>query len=530
MMNQNKLPVKSLALGLAIGYILISAFWVLGNYQNTNGDYGQYYIHAQNLLKGRTWDHLMETHAAVLPGYPVILAAISLFFGDGVFPIGVMNSVLWAGGCLIALQYFLPQFQNRMTALAYFAACLFAAYIFSFQQDGQPNIAYAFLFIASLWAMDRLSIAATKTKKLTSVKNYLCIIIILLPAIFRIESLVIYSAAAILFITRKNFRYLWVALAGAGLTLGTDIAISLTSEMRSNILIYKDISGQGDKIDASIFQRFRQFIILYGHTTLSYVSHIPDLLWPKYIQSQSIYHWIAPNGLKTNIGILQITLFPLMIIGFLRSRSLWPHPDKVSAILSPDRLLFLGHIGFIGLFFLKTIPVRYLIPVLPLFLFYVFSGAERIAGKLKYGRMLFGLTAAGCIAYTSWNTVQKDHTFPKRKNYLFTPQTQAMADHVAAVKGERLVGLWKPRLMTVLLDQRRAATHKTQRVRRPGQVNALLDADGLFVNFVHRTRPSVAELLKTRTDICATWSNKSYILWELKKPGRACLPPPKPSP
>jgi drug/metabolite transporter (DMT)-like permease len=121
---------------LAGSFVAFSALFVLGNYQNHDGDFGQYVIQARNLLLGRPWDHLVAGLPSVPPLYSVLLASLTWLGGVNAYAYAVLNSVLWAGGALVAFHFFRREFKTQVVAYAFLVFVLFSPFVLYFQQSG----------------------------------------------------------------------------------------------------------------------------------------------------------------------------------------------------------------------------------------------------------------------------------------------------------------------------------------------------------------------------------------------------------
>ena len=100
-------------------FVAVSATLVLGDYQALGGDFAQYLMHARNLLLGRPYSDLLEHYPSVLPGYPALLTVPMWLFGADFHWYGLLNSLMWAGYCVLALRYFAPRLGTAAAAWAF---------------------------------------------------------------------------------------------------------------------------------------------------------------------------------------------------------------------------------------------------------------------------------------------------------------------------------------------------------------------------------------------------------------------------
>lgn len=496
-------------------FVLLSSILVLGNYQTANGDFGQYYIHSQNLLKGRTWSALVEGYPAVLPGYPILLAIKSAIFGNNIFFLGLTNSIMWAGTCLIAFRLFHPHLKTYTYKYLFLISCLFLPYVWAFQQEGQPNITYTFTFFAAILA----------AKNIVNQKNVvLCIIIILLSSTVRVESLVIFVAVFIYFTTEKSKKYLWVPMLGVFITIGLDLLIDYKFGMKSNFSHGKKFAVKvTTETSSSIFIKLKDFIGLYIHYIIGFLVEIPSLMLPYSFRLQEGFMIQTENGFKTTFNLFNIIVTGFFLAGFLNVEKIFTKVGNEDSIFSFYRLLLMGHVAFISLFFLQAIALRYLLPALPIYLFYTFIGIRKVSVFLNSKIVITPFLLGACVFYIIYNSIRLDSDFPKRKNFLFLSQTSEAADYIASIKGERYVGFWKPRLMTVLLDRRNAATHKAIGVRQDFQAQKLFEDNGFLVTYNGTVSKGLSKYLEKNNDVCVIWKNKRFLIYEKINKNTICI-------
>jgi len=495
-------------------FVVYSAIYILGNYQTANGDFGQYYIHGQNILKGRNWSALVEDYPAVLPGYPYLLAFVSKLFGDGIFFVGLINSIIWAATSSIAYVIFKDHFRIKSLKYIYLISCLFMPYILLFQQEGQPNITYCFSFFLGIFAAKNI----VKRKFLIS-----SVILLLLASIMRADSLVLYIAVVIYFLSSKANKYIWVPILGMVITVSLDFIIDKHFGMTSNFSLGKKLISKSSNENISAIKGIIDFFELYFNNIIGYITEIPELFLPHTFGSANDFRIEATNGFKTQFGILSIVIIVVFLSGFLNVKRVFWGDDNESSLLSFYRLLLLGHIAFIALFFLKAVALRYLLPIAPIFLFYVITGFERLGSFLKYKKEVTFSIAGLLSLIVVLSGINLNSDFAKRKSFLFKPYVTEVADYTADIKGDRLVGFWKPRLMTVLLDRRGKATHKTAGIRQVHQVKKLFQEDGVFVAFVPALNEDMKKHLTNNDSICPTWKNPWFIVYQRTNDDRVCL-------
>lgn len=512
------LTIKAAPLLICLAFILFCATQVIGPYQNYNGDFGQYYIHSQNLLQGRDWGFLLENYPAVLPGYPILLSLVSGLFGTGYFYVGLTNVILWAATSYLAFRHFRDRFDHPLTAYAFLIACLTTSYVILFAQDGQPNIFYAFSFILALYA--------TRFAEQISRHRWLANALILLAAWIRIDSVVIYVALLIGFLHKGRRDLLWLPILGIGLTIGLDLLISQQFGMKSNILHFMNESGGAVGETQTLWQSLSSFVDLYIQYVLAFLISVAEVVTPHVWRRETEFLLSAADGLQVRFSLVQIALTGLFLNGFFSVRALFAAEAAHDNLFSLERLLLMGHIAFISLFMTGDIPKRYLLPIVPIYLFFILFGIERLAARIQVNRHLaFGVSTGAVLLLALTNlAVNADHA--RRANILTLPPVIEMADHLAEIKAERPLAFWKARLLTLLMDRRGQATEQTRGLRQPFQAQDLFASGSDGIAVVDKTVTRFADLnayLADPANACKTWQNDRFAFYEAPRPGRVCL-------
>ncbi len=492
-------------IGFAGIFVLFSALFVLGRYQNHDGDFGQYIIQTRNLLLGRPWDHLVAGLPSVPPLYSVLLASLTWFGGVNAYAYAVLNSVLWAATAVMAFHFFRHDFKSEATAYAFLLAVLFSPFVLYFQQSGVPNILYAAGAMLALLSAKYLSEGGFRF-------GYaLCI---LLPALIRSEALALYAALFMYFGLKQQWWRLILPVLGVALLIGSDLLISLNFDLRSNFLhAASTAEGASGGWDAA------RLLSAYSYMFLSYFFGFADFLFaPGITAKQAI--WNLPIGqFLFRVGPLSIAMAGIFVAGVLVHRR----------YLSLDKLFFAAHVGLISMFLLVDgVPVRYLLPLAPIYIFYVFFAAERLLAFLRVApRTAPALTALPfLIVYAV--SIPKLMTVPAKENSLFTPAMSSLADWIAQNSGGKPVAYYKTRLMTLLLDLRSDETKQSRNVRSVQQAERLLSRGALVVI---RKVPEARQLtilgeLRANRNASAVWEDDMHAVFAEKalSPGQAKLP------
>jgi len=497
---------------LCAAFFIYSAVYVLGNYQSMNGDFFQYYLHAQNLLKGRSWDYYIEGKVSVLPGWPFVIAGVQAVFGTSYYIIALLNSLLWALTSWIGYLYFRPRFSTRLLGLAYLAACLFAAFIIDFQQQGQPNIAYGFMFMLSLYAIRAW---------LDQNRSRFWIFIILLPAFFRTESLVIYTALVIYLIAHKNYKGLAVPMIGTAITIGLDLWITSQFNLISNIIHFSKTSGLDEPLN--IWARFTGFTTIYVKSVLALFLTIPELFIGKWVEVENFMSITTKGGPKTSLSLLHLLCSAAFLFSFLKVKSFFTTPRQTDSLFSLDRLFLMGHLAFLSLFFLPVIPVRYFIPLLPIYLFYLMTSLFTITEKLPIPKIAASLLITGMTVLICWHNFKEHSPFPKRKNFVNNIHTVELFNYITETYPDRLIGFHKDRIMSAALSDKGLNSPQALTIRNAKHGAKLFQQDGVLAQLNFVMKDELKDYIAQRGDICPIWKNKNYTIYEIKKDGRICI-------
>lgn len=493
MMNKISLIAALLICAL---FVSLSVIFVLGNYQNHNGDFGQYYLHASNVLNGRPWGEYLSGKPAVLIGYPFLLIGLIAAFGLNGLAVGVLNSLLWASTAFIFYSYYLDRFQSRITGIVYILLLLFSPYVIFFQQDGQPNIAYAATFALSV-----LSTFLLKERPI----NVWMVIGVILPAFFRVESAALFGAIGLWFLLERRWRLLWIPIVGVVTTISLDILLAKISSVNSNILLALNVGEGSGGISSSVTDTINNIMALFMGYSLS----LAEVAGPRFLSNDYTFKYIADYGLTVKAAPWSIGLLVMFIIGFTISTK-----EKYL-----DGLAALAHMSIISLFLLPAIPIRYLIPILPIVIFYVIYFMERVIAGILSGRrpeatiavLVCWLLVSGGVALSNFRAVAH---VPRINNSLITPDADELASWLSSNQEGRLVGYWKQRLIQVLLDAYGGDPGKTVEIRSAEKAEGLVDDAGLVVLM---KRPNVnAAMLEAASAMAqahVVFENETFVVF-----------------
>ena len=229
---------------IAACYVLVCTGFVLGNYQNPGGDFGQYITQARNLLWGRPWGHLMEGQPAVLPAYSALLALPTAIFGVNFHAYAALNTLLWAGTALIAYRLFAVKLPGKPLRVAFFVGVLCCPYVVFYQQQANPMLLYTFTIMLALLAVERLLEPSGNSHR------WPWLLALLLPAAVRTDSIALFAAVFVFFAIHRQWRLLPWPVVGLALTVALDLSLGYGFGQEPNFATVLELwSGAGSGND-----------------------------------------------------------------------------------------------------------------------------------------------------------------------------------------------------------------------------------------------------------------------------------------
>lgn len=510
---------------LAVSFVLCSVIFVLGNYQTTNGDYYQYQIHADNLREGLPWATFLEGYPSVLPGWSVMLAMWQTVFGNSLFAVGLLNSILWALTALVYSRLLLRLGWGWGTRLAVTSILLLSPFVISFQQEGQPNIFAALSVAVGLWAT---YVLAEERGWPRSRLQWLAVAALLLASVVRIESVILYIATALFFASRKR----WVALVWPA--LGSFVSIALTaafadeSGLRSNIggglgFIDRNLEGAGTVTGGLLW--FNDYL----STCLGLLSQMVDVF--SAIPFGQSLTFSAQTGYSHSIGVGTFAILALVAVGMSRGEV---HPAtqcegagfRTSQWLTPLRLLLPGTVAFWALLGLSVVPERYLLPAAPAFLAFAVIGVAYLVARLRRFARSAGVGAWTAVVLINVVNLPPDIHYPRQRNFVGRPDSMAMFDVMAdEALEQRPIGYWKPRLMMGELRKREALLEQVRGIRSEALLRELLDDGGAFGQIEPWMPDWMIETVGNYETVCPVWRQGSLVVIAPPDSERPCLPP-----
>ena len=480
-------------------YVIFSALFVLGNYQDHGGDFGQYVVLARNLLLGRPWDHLVIGYPAVPPAYAVLLALVTWAGGVNAYYYALLNSILWAICAILSFHYFRNKFKNTGTAYVFLIAVLFSPYILFFQQRGLPNIFYAMSILLALFAVKRLSEGSFH------VGLTLCVI---LPAFIRTEALALFIALFVYFGIKRQYKCLVLPLLGVVILLTSDLMLSMNFDLTSNFQILARVIGNAANTTGEVSGDFDiiHLILSICSLFLSYVFNFTGFVaTPTVPLLQTFFEIPLANDIFFRTRPVAIILTCVAALGILIQRE----------YRSADKLFFLTHLTLLSGFVLANGNKRYLLPLVPIFIFYFTFAIEWGFSRLRLPSLVAIILTATLILTPLAFYVPKIMNLPKKRNTLFTPQMSAVADWISQNQKGRDVAYRKPRLMTLLLDLRSREAKQVLRIPDIEEADHLIRSGALLV--IQKIRDNrqieLLEHLRSHPQAAVIWEDKGHAVF-----------------
>jgi len=310
-------------------------------------------------------------------------------------------------------------------------------------------------------------------------------------------------------------------MIGTAITIGLDLWITSQFNLISNIIHFSKTSGLDEPLN--IWARFTGFTTIYVKSVLALFLTIPELFIGKWVEVENFMSITTKGGPKTSLSLLHLLCSAAFLFSFLKVKSFFTTPRQTDSLFSLDRLFLMGHLAFLSLFFLPVIPVRYFIPLLPIYLFYLMTSLFTITEKLPIPKIAASLLITGMTVLIGWHNFKEHSPFPKRKNFVNNIHTVELFNYITETYPDRLIGFHKDRIMSAALSDKGLNSPQALTIRNAKHGAKLFQQDGVLAQLNFVMKDELKDYIAQRGDICPIWKNKNYTIYEIKKDGRICI-------
>lgn len=439
------------------------------------GDFALYYAHAKNIATGHPYGDTGFLYNPNAPGYsppvyppvyPVMLAPLYKLFGLNLFAPKVLNLLLLLASLSIFIFYFTRNLRSEITRLAILATCLFSPWYWIASNLINSDVPFMLFAFAALIASDRLAESSRHKRGYwllavtTGLLVYLAygtrsVGLLLVPAIVLYDLLRNRSLSAGTLLAIFTFAVCH-QLQGSLLTQGMD---------KSYAKAIVDISSQhveavGQSAPGSLLSAVEQL-----------VDNIDGNI-PVYAKTL-LNHWDNGISIALTAG-MTVALGLLALAGFINSLA------RKSSTLDTFFIVYTC--------VLMVVPVsqsfRYLMPVLPAFVLYIYHGSELLEARLSGRRggarlpaLIVALVFAGYLG--NYMLVQPKHVYfgvtdPEATELFRYIQEHTPADSHIKFHRPRILALFTGRNSSVYNVAENPADFVWEDFRRTGATHLLL--------------------------------------------------------
>lgn len=442
-------PVGEAALGLVVLHLILCAV-LFDPKIHTGGDSVTYVLLAESILQAGDGYSLSiepgppEAHTLYPPGYPVLLAPLVAVFGRN-FVVLKLLSVLFTAG---AVAVFCGYARGRRKPLLWFCLALAFAVnpaVIDYSRWMLSEAPFLFFSLLGLWQLDRDS-------RQKGMGRAFALGLAASVATFYVRSIgaLLLVAGSLSYAARREWRkFLVHGVAGTALTVPWLVRNSLSSGVSSSYFEYFSFvnvyAPEAGRLGALEFVG-RLFTNAWIYAT----REMPRAL------AGSDSAWAA-HPLAGGAGLV---LCGLALLGLVLASRRGPTAAGIYLVLSLIAIM---------LFQESVADVRYLVPLMPLFLVYAADGAAAIAGRLRRPRWVsllpvHAMVALACLALAS-ATARAPGNVEMVGRYLagdryagYAPAWRHFFEAAAWVEGntaeDAVVTVRKPRLFHALTARR----------------------------------------------------------------------------
>ena len=452
---------------IAIAIITLVHLATLTDDHDWGGDFSHYIHHAKNLAEGK---HYLDTGYIIVPpalfmgpyGYPpifpLILAPVYSFFGLDLIALKAANVLFF---CLLLIQLSklcLLQF-NQLQTLSVIVLAGFNPYLADSTNSILPDFTFTFFVYLSLWLMIRLFDCQQQSLKASALVISLLGITMYLGYGTREVGLVLPLTVLTYEIVCKRRISLISVISIAVFCFLAMVQHQLLQDNFTPAHIVHNMKALAPEkirnLGTSNFSFIKFDIAQIFQQTLAYLRSIKYFYFPSTTDSLKIVTGVT-------FGIIAI----LAVIGFATQLI---KKITVLEIFSAGYIVtLLLYSGFIG--------DRYLVPVFPLFLYYMMIGYRQLNSLLTQRWKLISIVSA--LTLTSVSYAHGNLNYPEQARIFgpFHPAATEMFDFIRNHANQQdTVVFEKPRVMA-LLTQRTSISYPRYRLRTPEMMDAYLTA------------------------------------------------------
>ena len=349
-----------------------------------NGDFAQYLMHAQNIVRGQPYAEMPYVRnpvnnnpgpPAYPPGFPLLLAPIYAVFGPTILPMKILIIATFVTGLGLTAHLLRGELPDSYT-LALVVVLGFNPYLVKFTASVVSDLPFVLFVVLSLFLWRR-----SRTESILSRKRGLAVLVgLCIYFTVLIRSLGIVLPASILIYELLDQRRLSkTALIGLG-TVAVAIGIqTVVSVLSAGATASTGVSYYRDIVQQSLLNRISMLASTATHSLYAYAEFLGKILWEA--DPVPLPSLLGPT-LKIIGGITVLLSVGGWIHHVLSRLSLF---DVFTALYIAALLPWGFHVD------------RYLIPVLPFCVFYIIYSLYNVHRGLQSKHPVFLIFSAGLL-------------------------------------------------------------------------------------------------------------------------------------
>jgi len=366
------------------------------------GDFALYVAHARNIATGHPYadtGYLFNPHVPLLsprvypPVFPLLVSPVYHFFGLNIFAIKIAGIFVFALFLLVLYHYTRERLSNPALQMVVVAAVAFSPWFWLAKDRISPDFYFIFFAYAAIFVLDRASPQRRLDGRLVLLALVSALMICLAYGTRTLGLLLVPALALsdlLKYRTLRGFTILVTVLfvafyIGQNSVLHTDQSYLDSYKGAVHQVTSSDVAGPEvaeDNLNQPVFQ---VAMFLRG-------------IGSRIIENIEYYHQVMSSYWITNINdslddILYLVMGLLAIVGFISLVMQGPSIAEFFLVLYVSVLLVVP--------FLQD---RYMLPLIPIYLVYIFQGVEvvatrigRMAGKFGEWRLFMPLGASFAV-------------------------------------------------------------------------------------------------------------------------------------